>query len=69
MLKKWQQTKAQEDHATHREVNRKAKTTVAVERARSSQELYAKLDTREGEKAMSRDQAVKENYQSYFVNA
>ena len=45
---------------------REAKRTVAVERARAAQELYEKLDTREGEKAIyrlakSRDQATKDN--------
>ena len=45
MFKKWQQSKAQEDHASYKEVKR----TVAVERARAAQERYDKLDTREGE--------------------
>ena len=68
MFKKWQQSKPQEDHAAYKE----AKRTVAVERARTAQELYEKLDTREGEKAIyrlakSRDQATKDNYQGYFV--
>ena len=50
---------------------REAKRTVAVERARAAQELYEKLDTREGEKAIHRlaDQATKDNYQGYFVKA
>ena len=70
MFKKWQHSKAQEDHATYK----KAKITVAVERASTAQELYDKLDTREGEKAIywlakSRDQATKDNYPGYFVKA
>ena len=36
-FKKWQQSKAQEDHATYKEANRDAKRTVAVERARAAQ--------------------------------
>ena len=52
MFKKWQQSKAQEDHAAYKEAKREAKRTVAVERARAAQELYEKLDTREGEKAI-----------------
>ena len=64
MFKKWQQSKAQEDHATYKEAKREAKRTVAVESARAAQELYEQLDTREGEKAIfrlakSRDQATK----------
>ena len=51
-FKKWQQLKAQEDHAAYKEAKREAKRTVAVERARAAQELYEKLDTREGEKAI-----------------
>ena len=35
MFKKWQQSKAQEDHAAYKEANREAKRTVAVERART----------------------------------
>ena len=74
MFKKWQQSKAQEDHAVYKATKREAKRTVAVERARAAQELYEKLDTREGEKAIyrlakSRDQATKDNYQGYFVKA
>ena len=74
MFKKWQQSKAQEDNAAYKEAKREAKRTVAVERARAAQELYEKLDTREGEKAIyrlakSRDQATKDNYQGYFVKA
>ena len=74
MFKKWQQSKEQEDHATYKEAKRDAKRTVAVERASAAQELYGKLDTREGEKATyrlakSRDQATKDNYQGYFVKA
>ena len=74
MLKKCQQSKAQEDHATYKEAKRDAKRTVAVERASAAQELYDKLDTREGEKAIyrlvkSRDQATKDNYQRYFLKA
>ena len=74
MFKKWQQSKAQEDHAAYKEAKRDAKRTVAVERARAAQELYEKLDTREGEKAIyrlakSRDQTTKDNYQGYFVKA
>ena len=70
MFKKLQQSKAQEDHAAYKE----AKRTEAVERAGAAQELYEKLDTREGEKAIyrlakSRDQATKDNYQGYFVKA
>ena len=47
---------------------------VAVERVRVAQELYDKLYTREGEKAIyrlakSRGQATKDNYQGYFVKA
>ena len=37
MFKKWQQSKAQEDHATYKEAKRDAKRTVAVERARAAQ--------------------------------
>ena len=51
MFKKWQQSKAQEDHAAYKGAKREAKRTVAFERARAAQELYEKLDTREGEKA------------------
>ena len=40
MFKKWQQSKAQKDHATYKEAKRYAKRTVAVERARAAQELY-----------------------------
>ena len=74
MFKKWQQSKAQEDLATYKEAKRDAKRTVAVERARAAQELYEKLDTREGEKAIyrlakSRGQATKDNYQGYVVKA
>ena len=74
MFKKWQQSKAQEDHATYIKAKRDAKRTVAVERASAAQELYDKLDTGEGEKAIyrlakSRDQATKDNYQCYFVKA
>ena len=74
MFKKWQQSKAHEDHAAYKEAKREAKRTVAVERARASQELYEKLDTREGEKAIYRlakyrDQATRDNYQGYFVKA
>ena len=74
MFKKWQQSKAQEDHATYKEAKRDAKRTVAVERASAAQELYDKLDTREGEKAIYRlaksiDQATNDNYQGYFVKA
>ena len=74
MFKKWQQSKAQEDHATYKEAKRDAKRTVAVERASAAQELYDKLDTRESENAIyrlakSRDQATKDNYQGYFVKA
>ena len=74
MFKKWQQSKAQEDHATYKVAKRDAKRTVAVERASAAQELYGKLDTREGEMAIyrlakSRDQATKDNYQGYFVKA
>ena len=54
MFKKWQQSKAQEDHAAYKEANREAKRTVALERARAAQELYEKLDTREGEKDIHR---------------
>ena len=50
MFKKLQQSKAQEDHAVYKATKREAKRTVAVERARAAQELYEKLDTREGEK-------------------
>ena len=47
---------------------REAKRTVAVERARAAQELYEKMDTTEGEKAIyklakSKDQVTKDNYQ------
>ena len=68
MFKKWQHSKAQEDHAAYKEANIEAKRTVAVERARAAQYLYEKLDTREGEKAIyrlakCRDQAIKDNYQ------
>ena len=74
MFKKWQQSKAQEDHATYKKAKRDAKRTVAVERASAAQELYDKLDNREGEKAIYRlakssDQATKDNYQGYFVKA
>ena len=74
MFKKWQQSKAQEDHAAYKEAKREAKRTVAIERARAAQELYDKCYTREGEKtinslATSRDQATKDNYQGYFVKA
>ena len=74
MFKKWQQSKAQEDHAVYKAAKRETKRTVAVERAKAAQELYEKLDTREGEKAIyrlakSRDQATKDNYQGYFVKA
>ena len=74
MFKKWQQSKAQEDHAVYKATKREAERTVAVERARAAQELYEKLDTREGEKAIyrlakSRDHATKDNYQGYFVKA
>ena len=74
MFKKWQQSKAQEDHASYKEAKREEKITVAVERARAAQERYDKLDTREGEKAIfwlakSRDQAIKDNYQGYFVKS
>ena len=55
MFKKWQQSKAQEDHAAYKATKREAKRTVAVERARAAQELYEKLDTREGEKAISQN--------------
>ena len=66
MFMKWQQSKAQEDHAAYKEAKREAKRTVAVERARAVQELYDTLDTREGEKAIYRlaksiDQATKDN--------
>ena len=44
-FKKWQQLKAQEDHATYKEAKRDAERTVAVERARAAQEQYATLDT------------------------
>ena len=37
MFKKWQQSKAQEDHATYKEGKRDAKRTVAVERASAAQ--------------------------------
>ena len=37
MFKKWQQSKAQEDHATYKKAKRDAKRTVAVERARAAQ--------------------------------
>ena len=72
MFKKWQQSKAQEDHATYKKAKRDANRTVAVERASAAQELYDKLDTREGAKdiyrlATSRDQTTKDNYQGYFV--
>ena len=74
MLNKWQQSKAQEDHAAYKEAKREAKRTVAAERARAALELYDKLHTREGENAIyrlakSRDQATKDNYQGYFVKA
>ena len=74
MFKKWQQSKGQENHATYKQAKGDATRTVAVERARAAQELYEKLDTREGEKAIyrltkSRDQATKYNYQCYFVKA
>ena len=74
LFKKWQQSKAQEDHATYKKAKRDANRTVAVERASAAQELYYKLDTREGAKAIyrlakSRDQATKDNYQGYFVKA
>ena len=57
-----------------KKAKRDAKRTVAVKRASAAQELYDKLDTREGEKAIyrlakSRDQATKDNYQGYFVKA
>ena len=35
-FKKWQQSKAQEDHVTYKEAKRDAKRTVAVERARAA---------------------------------
>ena len=74
MFKKWQQSNAQEDHATYKKAKRDAKGTVAVERASTAQELFDKLDTREGEKAIyrlakSRDQATKDTNQGYFVKA
>ena len=74
MFKKWQQSKAQEDHAVYKATKGEAKRTVAVETARAAQDLFEKLDTREGEKAIyrlakSRDQATKDNYQGYFVKA
>ena len=53
MFKKWQQSKAQEDHTTYKEAKRGAKRTVAVERASAAQELCDKLDTRESEKAIN----------------
>ena len=37
MFKKWQQSKAQEDHATYKQAKRDAKRTVTVERARAAQ--------------------------------
>ena len=37
MFKKWQQSKAQEDHAAYKGAKREAKRTVAVERARAAQ--------------------------------
>ena len=66
--------KAREDHGAYKKAKREATRTVAVERASAAQELYEKLDTREGEKAIyrlakSRDQATKDNYQGYFVKA
>ena len=74
IFKKWQQSKAQEDHTTYKQAKKDAKRTIAVERASAAQELYDKLDTREGEKAIyrlakSRDQATKDNYQGYFEKA
>ena len=74
MFKNWQQSKEQEDHDAYIEAKREAKRTVAVERARATQELYENLDTRDGENAIyslakSRDQATKDNFQGYFVKA
>ena len=37
MFKKWQHSKAQEDHATYKEAKKDAKRTVAVERASAAQ--------------------------------
>ena len=46
MFKKRQQSKAQVDHAAYKEAKREAKRTIAVERARTAQVLYEKVDTR-----------------------
>jgi len=50
------------------------KKRVAVERARAAQDLYEKLETREGKKtihrlARSRDEMTKDNFHCYVVKA
>ena len=68
MFKKWQQSKAQVDHAAYKAAKREAKRIVAVERARAAQELYEKLDTREGEKAIYRWQSLETRQPNITTN-
>ena len=73
ILKNWQQTKTQEDHAEYNTAKKEAKKTVAMARATAVENLYERLETREGEKAIlfsavyrlarTRDHMTKDNYQ------
>ena len=55
MFKKWQQLKAQEDHAAYKATKREAKRNWTLEKVKRL--------------AKSRGQATKDNYQGYFVKA
>jgi len=71
-LKKWKQSKRAEDKELYFEAKRKAKKAVAVARREAYEELYEKLNTREGMKMVykiaKQRERERESFQGHHEN-
>ena len=74
MSKKWQQSKAQEDHVGYKEAKMEQREPYQLKEQEQHNNCMRNWTQQEGEKAIyrlakSRDHATKVNYQGYFVKA